>query len=357
MEKIDREVLLYTTSYKKKTFIFFIYSFLKKDFKFFEKIFLRLFFKKRQKYENILSLLIFLETISKLSILRELVNLIKFVFTKRLLFRGTYLYNFILNKCENRRNGLGSKFFNEKINYYNFYFRTYNQKIKNRLTGAKIYSNCSFLFVYFKIFKKLSSFFVEKSNKFLVKISLCNSKFNFSFLKLKTFDFIVDSNLEKKYYDLKLNKNLTKGKLTQKKSIVWSLNFYYLLFIEFKNLIESILKYTKNNQLRCENYPLILLAVNFSRKINNKFFLQENLENFLDEFSKRIFYPNIIFYKLYKNYLENTEWKYSSIFYLKIFSENMKKNSLRSLSTFYFIKLFKSNKMRLICKYFMSYLC
>jgi hypothetical protein len=357
MEKKERDVLLYTTSHKKKIFIFFIYSFIKKDLKFFEKVFLRFFFKKSQKYESILPLLIFLETMSKLSIFRELVNLIKFVFTKRLLFRCSCLYNFILNKYENRRNGLGSKFFNKKINYYNFYFLTYNQKIKNRLTGSKINSNCSFLLVYFKIFKKLSSFFLKKSNKFLVKTSLCNSKFNFSFLKLKTLNFIVDSSLEKKYFELKLNKNLKKGKITQKKSKVWPLNFYYWLFIEVQHLIETNLKYTKNNQLNCENYPLILSAINFSRKINNKFFLQENLENFLDEFFKCIIYPDIMFYKLYKNNLENTDWKHSSNFQLKIFSKNMKKNSLKSFTTFYFIKLFKSNKMRLVCKHFMSFLC
>jgi hypothetical protein len=357
MKKIERDVLLYTTSQKKKIFIFLIFSFIKKDFQFFEKVFFNLFFKESQKYERLLFLLIFLETISKFSILRELVILFKLVFTKRPFFKNSYLYNFMLKNYQNRRNGMDSKIFNEKNNFYNFFFLKYNQKIKNIFTRAKIYSNCRFLFLYFKIFNKLSSFFFKKVSKFLVKNALCNSKLNFYLLKLNSFKFNIIPNLEKKYLGLKFNKNLTKRKINQKKPKVWSLNFYYWLFIEVQYLFEFNVKFTKNNRLWRENYPLILSTINFFRKNNNKFFLQENLENFLDKFSKCIVYPDILFYKSYKNNLENTERIHSRIFQLKIFLENMKKNYLKSYTMFYCINLIKSNKMRLICKYFMYYLC
>ena len=102
MKKIERDVLLYTTSQKKKIFIFLIFSFIKKDFQFFEKVFFNLFFKESQKYERLLFLLIFLETISKFSILRELVILFKLVFTKRPFFKNSYLYNFMLKNYQNR---------------------------------------------------------------------------------------------------------------------------------------------------------------------------------------------------------------------------------------------------------------
>lgn len=346
MIKFNNEILLYVSPKRK---IFFVLSVLKKDFQFFEKVFYKSYIRNKPKFENLCSLLIFLEITSKFQPLRELVKLLKPIFLKRPLFRISFIEKLHLTKFEIRKKILALKFFRDKRNFHWFFFQNNFQKRHISLIKLKKNLDCSYSTTFFKNFFKL---LLVRRGKFWDKIYFYQPNFSLFSLKSKISDLMINQSSTKIHYNSVKKEAYKDAPVFKHKKKVDFLDFYSLLFIEIQFVTKFILKHMLNSQIKNKHYLSIISIFKFLKKISKKSLIQEKQKIFSEEFFSWAFYLEIVFNKLFimkLNYI-----KKESLFFFqfeKILGEK-EENFSKCYTNYFFNNFIRSNKTRLICQYF-----